>query len=409
MYEALEQRQLFATAFPTDAEQLMLELLNRARANPAAEAALHDVDLNEGLAPGTISAAAKQPLAFNLNLIAAARAHSEDMLARDYFAHENPDGHTPGFRMSASGYAFTDSWGWGENLAYRSLLASINATAVQMHADLFIDAGISGRGHRINLLDAAFKEVGVGVSNGIYTTGGFEFDVVMGTHDFAFVATRTFLTGVAYTDGLMDDDFYTPGEGMGGITITATRNSDSAVLSTTTWASGGYSLQLQPGTYTVTASGAGLDTPVSFSDVRIGSENVKKDVVSGDVTTPDATPPTTVVKARKVIKAGGRAYYFNVTYSDPAGVLESSIDSNDVQVTGPKGYVASATLVSTTSSDAGITATYKIIPPRGFWNWSRTGKYEIFLKPSQVSDTLGNTVSSLTRIGFFNVAIPRPL
>src|SRR5687767_10504572 len=153
MYESLERRQMFAVAFPTDAEQLMLELLNRARANPAAEATLHGLDLNEGLAPGTISAAAKQPLAFNLNLIAAARSHSEDMLARDYFAHENPDGQTPGFRMSASGYAFTDTWGWGENLAYRSLMASIGITAAQLHADLFIDEGVSGRLHRINALN----------------------------------------------------------------------------------------------------------------------------------------------------------------------------------------------------------------------------------------------------------------
>jgi len=43
--EPLESRQLFAAVAPNDLEQYMLELLNRARANPAAEAARHGIDL----------------------------------------------------------------------------------------------------------------------------------------------------------------------------------------------------------------------------------------------------------------------------------------------------------------------------------------------------------------------------
>jgi hypothetical protein len=54
---------VFAAINLTPEEQLMLELINRARANPVAEASRDGIDLNEGLAPGTISAAAKQPLA----------------------------------------------------------------------------------------------------------------------------------------------------------------------------------------------------------------------------------------------------------------------------------------------------------------------------------------------------------
>lgn len=40
---------------PSDYEQLMLELINRARAAPGAEAARLGIDLNQGLDPGTIS------------------------------------------------------------------------------------------------------------------------------------------------------------------------------------------------------------------------------------------------------------------------------------------------------------------------------------------------------------------
>ena len=54
-------------------EQLMLELINRARMNPAAEAARQGIDLNQGLAPGTISAAPKQVLAMNDLLVAVGR------------------------------------------------------------------------------------------------------------------------------------------------------------------------------------------------------------------------------------------------------------------------------------------------------------------------------------------------
>src|SRR5438552_15691489 len=77
--------QLYSHGDPTAEEQLMLELVNRARANPAAEAARLGIDLNEGLEANTISAEPKQPLAFNPQLIQAARGHSQWMLDHDTF------------------------------------------------------------------------------------------------------------------------------------------------------------------------------------------------------------------------------------------------------------------------------------------------------------------------------------
>ena len=52
-------------AQPTAFEQYFLELVNRARLDPAAEAARLGIGLNDGLAAGTITTAAKAPLAFN--------------------------------------------------------------------------------------------------------------------------------------------------------------------------------------------------------------------------------------------------------------------------------------------------------------------------------------------------------
>ena len=47
----------------TPHEQYLLELINRARSDPGAEAARLGISLNQGLSPGTISGDAKQPLA----------------------------------------------------------------------------------------------------------------------------------------------------------------------------------------------------------------------------------------------------------------------------------------------------------------------------------------------------------
>ena len=140
---------------PTVAEQYMLELVNRARANPDAEAARFGIDLNEGLAPGTISATPKPPLAMNGHLLDSARGHSTWMLAADLFQHAGADGSSPGDRMSAAGYVFSGTWSWGENIAWRGSTGPVdlNSTVALMHEDLFVDAGIADRGHRLNLMD----------------------------------------------------------------------------------------------------------------------------------------------------------------------------------------------------------------------------------------------------------------
>ncbi|MGL4487910.1 MAG: hypothetical protein ACRCU5_00505, partial [Rhizobiaceae bacterium] len=81
-------------------EQYLLELINRARLDPSAELARYNAavasgifddspmtGLNDGLAPGTISTAAIQPLAVNENLNTAATGHSLHMLTVDQFNH----------------------------------------------------------------------------------------------------------------------------------------------------------------------------------------------------------------------------------------------------------------------------------------------------------------------------------
>ncbi|HSI33479.1 MAG TPA: CAP domain-containing protein, partial [Tepidisphaeraceae bacterium] len=357
-FEPLEPRALFSAVYPTALEQYAVEVINRARANPTAEAARFDIALNEGLAAGTISAAAKQPLAINPYLTDAARDHSQWMIDTDQFGHTGAGGSSPGARMSAAGYAFTGSWSWGENIAYRS--GAVNASLVaRLHEDLFVDEGIAGRGHRTNMLAPGFREIGTGVVAGQFKGYG----VGMLSEEFATSGSAVYLTGVAYTDTVSDDDFYTPGEGLAGVTVTAKRAGDGKVFTTSTWSSGGYSLALPPGTYNLTGAGGGLAKAVSYGAVTINSENLKRDFVPGAgdaVGTPqDTTPPAVTLTRAKPLRTGGGKYYnFVVTVTDPGGVNPATLDGADLWIYGPGGYTRVSTFYNV---DPTSTATTKII------------------------------------------------
>jgi hypothetical protein len=67
---------------------------------------------------------------------------------------------------------------------------------------------------------------------------------------------------------------YDVGEGLGGVTVAV-----QGAGSTTTFDTGGYSLQLKPGTYTVTFSGGGLSASVSET-VSVGATNYRLNLTS---------------------------------------------------------------------------------------------------------------------------------
>lgn len=282
---------------PTAYEQYMLELVNRARMNPDAEVQRNPkvASLNEDLAPGTLSNSAKQPLAFNLKLIDAARKHSQWMLANDTFSHTGSGGSDPGSRMRAAGYSFTGSWTWGENISWNGTTGTPNLTTMvaQQHEGLFDSAG-----HRKNILNDDFKEIGIGT-----LTGDFNgYNAAMTTQKFARSGTSAYLTGVIFDDKVLNDDFYSVGEGLGGITVSARRQSDNAVFSTTTFGSGGYQLALAPATYDVTFSGKGLSSAVTRT-VTLGSRNAKIDLAT-DVLAPAAASVLRGTSGNDTLTAG---------------------------------------------------------------------------------------------------------
>ncbi|SEF14629.1 RNA polymerase sigma factor, sigma-70 family [Streptomyces sp. 2112.3] len=92
------------------------------------------------------------PLHIDRRLHTAARRHSADMAARQYYEHNAPDGTGPDERITAAGYQWSS---WGENLdrGPRTAAAAVN--------DWMGDAM-----HRDNLLNCTFTSVGIGVVQG---------------------------------------------------------------------------------------------------------------------------------------------------------------------------------------------------------------------------------------------------
>ncbi len=277
---------------PTELEQYMLELINRARAHPEAEAARFNIRLNEGLPSGTIAPTPKQPLAFNFNLVDSARDHSQWMIDQDVFQHTGPGGNHPSDRARNAGYDLWAPWGVGENLAWQGVTRSSPQPlfiTTQLHEGLFVDQNIDDRGHRTNMLAEGFQEAGVGIVTGSFVNGSKTYNAVMITTDFAYRAGNAFLTGVVYQDH-DGNEFYSPdGEGYNNIAIRAVSPSTGAVYQTTSFGSGGYSLQIPAGTYDVTVGGGAL-LETTFLDLVMGTKNVKLDLVDSDQLRPWSNP-----------------------------------------------------------------------------------------------------------------------
>jgi uncharacterized protein YkwD len=87
-------------------------------------------------------------LKLNMDLVSLAEKYGQDMINRNYFSHYNPEGQSPFERMQQAGITYSYA---GENLAINS-----NVTAAEK-------AFMNSSGHRANILNTNFTEVGVGV------------------------------------------------------------------------------------------------------------------------------------------------------------------------------------------------------------------------------------------------------
>jgi Ca2+-binding RTX toxin-like protein len=282
-------------AQPSAQEQYLLELVNRFRANPAAE---YNFLVNSGdgdvisslsyfgvnlsvLASQWGSLVAAQPLAWSDQLNSSATAHNQLMINFNQQSHNLPG--EPGLSARINNAGANSYSAVAENI-YAYAQSPFHA-----HAGFAVDWGDSdtnaGNGfgtgiqnptaHRNNLLNNTYREAGfslIAENNSATAVGPLVATQHLGDRN---TGTSEWLLGVAFRD-MDDNDFYSVGEGLGGVTVNISKSGFSTSVQTSL--AGGYQTLLPPGSYSVkfVQNGTTLRT---FSNVVVGTQSVKKDLL----------------------------------------------------------------------------------------------------------------------------------
>jgi uncharacterized protein YkwD len=293
---------------PTADEQYMLEMINRMRTAPQQELDLL-ANINYGAAttfaspssadPNVAAAlnffnvrpdilvtqwsalSAVQPLAWNQHLGDSSSTYSQVMINLDRQGHhldehKNAQGQADlAARLIASDYLFVGGGTAGENVF------AFARSVLHGHAAFAIDWGSTTSGiqnppgHRDLIMNGDMREIGIGLL--AETSSATNVGPLVMTQHFAVdYASDAILTGVVYADA-NGDAFYTQGEGLSDVSIVAVDVVNGSRFATKTWGSGGYALELAPGTYDVIASGPSVGQ-LTFRDNVLSSENIKLDV-----------------------------------------------------------------------------------------------------------------------------------
>ena len=338
---ALAQTQ-YSIGNPSNEQQYMVELINRARANGGAEATRLGLSgLQEG--PPNINgesftiANTAQPLSLNPLLTTCAQNHAKFLNDNDqFFTGTSPHtfgGKNPEQRINDAGYAMnlgsqydgpTTASGFfpgpenvAENVSSGSgpfTGAKLIATILSQHNGLFTDQTVAGRGHRMTTMLTYWREIGIGISAGSDVGQGNTWDSLYTVQNFGKLPNSTpFITGVVYQD-TNGNGFYDPGEGVGGVRIDVAGSNFFAIST----ASGGYSVPVPTnGSYNVTFSGGGQPTTQRTVTVA-NSLNAKADLVAG------AAAPGLVanVSTRLPVGQGDNALIEGFIVQGPAGSVK---------------------------------------------------------------------------------------
>jgi len=144
--EAIRQTINSLTVQPGSAEKVNLTFkINNATPKPNYEAEMLQM-INEERQKHGLKLLQADP-----EMLQVARAHSQDMFAKGYFAHDDLDGKDPFDRMKAANIRFATA---GENLA-------LAQTVGIAHVNL-----MNSPGHRANILNPSFGRVGIGILDG---------------------------------------------------------------------------------------------------------------------------------------------------------------------------------------------------------------------------------------------------
>jgi hypothetical protein len=109
----------------------------------------------------------------------------------------------------------------------------------------------------------------------------------------------------------------------------------------------------------------------------------------------DLTNPVAMAVAPNIVSNGATSSSLTVTYSDAYGIDTSTLNSFEVQVTGPNNYSQYATLSSQAASNnnQSVVATYTLVAPVGGWTAAANGTYTVSMLAGGVADLESNTVA----------------
>lgn len=303
--ETLEGRRLLALN-PSAIEQELLHLINVFRTDPtneynrliqsSAPLRSHDPEVTTQLTISGVDATMlsnelatltpSPPLAWNEVIQDLATTQNGTMISR------NSQEHFPNLANTLFGMGVPIEAGTGQNAFYNSL--GIGKTPFFVHSAFVIDwanglpgatGGMqAGRGHRVNLMNTLYNQIGSAVTP-------FASSLV-NTQFLAKVASSQKLAVGAIYEDKNNSGRYEAGEGIGGAQITF--QGATGTFNTTAMSAGGYQIVLPAGTYTATASGGALSSPVVLNNIIVGANNVFANFVFDPtvvVVTPDASEP----------------------------------------------------------------------------------------------------------------------
>ena len=292
-------------ATPSAAEQRMMWLMNRARANPTAEgiflATSTDPDVKGGrdyfsvditaLKNAFAAMPAAPPGVFDFRMYQGSRVHSLDLIARDAQDHNDQ------FQQ------ITDA-GYNCNGA-RASVFSYAESALNAHAALNIDWGGPAPpdgtgmqdppGHRYAIMGlnndgtslSGYNNVGLALvpeNNEATQVGPLVFSAVYCSASISATDEyNLFIVGTVWNDTNSNSE-YDEGEGLAGVTVMPDSGSYYAV----TGDAGGYSIPiLAAGTYNVTFSGGDLGQSTYNKSATVASVNVLVDLNEATATETD--------------------------------------------------------------------------------------------------------------------------
>ncbi|MCA9092272.1 MAG: hypothetical protein KDA68_02200 [Planctomycetaceae bacterium] len=287
--DPLEERVLL-TFDPTSTEQLMLYDTNRVRIDPQGElnnylftslSPLTSPDSNVNFAMGYFSVNTTQflnewsalvstaPLAWNSSLYNAAAGHNAAMIAADQQSHQVSGEPALDTRIINAGYT---GWTTAAENVYAYAYSEFYG-----HSGFLIDWGNATPGHRDNIMDSSFNEVGISITP--ESNGATQVGPLVITQDFGARSIWPQMVGVIYND-INGNSRYDSGEGLSNVNITIT--GANGTFTTTSMTAGGWQKDVPAGTYKVVVSGGSFSGSTEMT-VTLTSSNKQVDFVSGSV------------------------------------------------------------------------------------------------------------------------------